>query len=116
MLASDHLNVSGNVLFSEDIIINLDFLSSPIGHAFNIMDFFSNYTSFVVDPAFNLASHLNVTGLSSTDFITVSLAGSNVQFGNPGDPGTAVPEPGTLLLLLAGAGVMAVARRPLKKK
>lgn len=79
------------------------------------MDFFSNYTSFVVDPAFNLASHLNVTGLSSTDFITVSLAGSSVQFGNPSDPGTTIPEPGALLLLLAGAGAMVVARRPLKK-
>jgi T5SS/PEP-CTERM-associated repeat protein len=108
---SDHLNVSGNVFFAEDIIINLDFLNSPVGNAFNIADFFSNFASLVVDPTFNLAGHLNVTGLSSADFITVSLGGSSVNIGQA----VAVPEPGALLLLIAGVGAMVAVRRSRKE-
>jgi hypothetical protein len=86
--------------------------SSPVGHTFDIQDFFSNYTSFLVDPAFNLSSHLHVTGLSSTDFMTVTLGESSVEIGQAVN---AIPEPGALLLLIAGAGAMITVRRRSQK-
>ncbi|MGZ5231142.1 MAG: beta strand repeat-containing protein [Burkholderiales bacterium] len=107
---ADHLNVFGNVSVGSDFLFDLIFsYDPPFDTHVDIIDFFSNFTSFVIDPAFTLASHLNVTGLSSSDFVTVSFGGQSVAFGSAA---TTVPEPMSLLLVLAGLVLMAVVGLP----
>jgi T5SS/PEP-CTERM-associated repeat protein len=109
--ASDHFDVTGIVSLGSGLLINLIFLDQPLtGSVFDIEDFFSGFTNFLVDPLFDLASSANlaVTGLGR-GLVSVSLGNQLVSFGR--EPNT-VPAPATVALIVVGiAGIAAVRRR-----
>jgi len=106
---SDLLSVTGDVFLGSGLTLNLIFGFTPAaGTLFDIEDFFTSFSSFAFDPAFDLASQLQVTGLSDTSFITVSLGRDSVSIGQPT---TVVPEPATWALLAFGLIALGVMRR-----
>ena len=108
--ASDHFDVTGIVSLGSGLLINLIFLDQPLtGSVFDIEDFFSGFTNFLVDPLFDLASSANlaVTGLGR-GLVSVSLGNQLVSFGR--EPNT-VPAPATVALIVVGIAGIAAARR-----
>jgi T5SS/PEP-CTERM-associated repeat protein len=97
----DHINVSGNVTIGKDTIFNLKFSYVPqANEIFDIQNFFSTAGLFTLDPNFDLATGLNVTGLAGGNTIIVTAGSQRIVIG------AAIPEPSTLLLFLAGLALI----------
>jgi len=107
---TDHINVSGNVTIGKDTVFNLKFSYVPqVDEIFDIQNFFSTAGLFTLDPGFDLATGLNVTGLPGGNPIIVTAGSQRIIVGT-----TDIPEPSSLLVFLAGlaliSGVAAAGR------
>ena len=109
---SDHFDVSGNVTIGKDVIFTLIFETTPaFDEIFDLASFFTS-ASLGFDPAFDLISQLSVTGLPGGSSIFVTADGQRVGFANA----VGVPEPASILILLAGMGGLTAMRRRRKKE
>jgi T5SS/PEP-CTERM-associated repeat protein len=98
----DHINVSGNVEIGKDTVFNLIFSYVPqAGDIFDIESFFSTAGLFTFDPGFDLSKDLTVTSLPGGNPIIVTAGSQRIVVG-----ATAVPEPSSLLVFLAGLALI----------
>lgn len=109
---TDFFDVTGDVLFGDDLMVDLilSFLPTDV---IDIADFF-NFDSFGIDPAFSLLSNVNLVFspdvvITDGDIVTVALFDSVQDF--PVGDAAAVPGPGVLALLVLGLGGLGFVRR-----
>jgi hypothetical protein len=104
-LVTDLFDVSGNVFLGEDLLIQLIFEFEPMGEIYDIEDFFTGFAAVNADPGFSVFDNVAVSGLAPGNSVVVAFANERTTFA------AAVPEPGTIGVVLIGLAALALRRR-----
>jgi T5SS/PEP-CTERM-associated repeat protein len=104
-LVTDLFDVSGNVFLGENLLISLIFEFEPMGEIYDIEDFFTGFAAFNADPGFSIFDNVAVSGLAAGNSVVVTFGNERTIFA------TAVPEPGTIGLVLIGLAALTLGRR-----